>query len=424
MIKRFLSAILLMCIILSACTCALAEEDEKNYKRLELGAYSNEVRAVQQRLKDLGYLTGSVDGSYWTQTKNAIMRFQQQNYLVVTEKYIDVDTLKYLFSDEAEPANKVVCKLGQAGNTIRVMQECLYNWGFFQAKIDATYGSGTAAAVAEFQATIWEREWDKRHAEGGIPFSKSNFDLQGNSVDSYIYQYFIDKNYTFSFTDLKIGDKGPGVARIQNILYNYGYLWREPDNSYDYFTQAAVTWFQKKHGLPQTGIADEATQKHILEGDIVKCVKPAHPYRLVVNVDEQRVYAYAWDGESYSSVVRIMICSTGKPETPTPPGIYTETYPLNVWHHFLFYHCYAQYSYVIDGGVMFHSVLYYERTEKNGQVTHGYVDRPSVENLGTRQSHGCVRLPVEDARWIFNNCPRNTEVEVLQLIPDPVIEDK
>jgi len=46
-----------------------------------------------------------------------------------------------------------------------------------------------------------------------------------------------------------------------------------------------------------------------------------------------------------------------------------------------------------------------------------------LENLGTRQSHGCVRLQVEDARWIFNNCPRNTEVEVVQLIPDPVLPE-
>lgn len=418
MFKKMLAVLLLACMFIS---CAAAEEAGPNYVRLNVGAYSNDVKAVQQRLKDLGYLTGSVDGSYWTQTKRAIMRFEQQNYLIVTPDYIDEDTLAFLFSDNVEQANEIVCKLGEAGSEVRLMQEKLYDWGFFQGRKDGTFGSGTAEALAKFQNTIWSREWSVRHAEDGIDYTESNFTVDGNSVDSFIYQFFIDDSYTIYYSDLELGSKGPDVGRIQNILYNYNYLWREPDDNYDYFTQAAVIAFQKAHDLPVTGKADEETQKRMMSDDIIMCEKVAKPYRLVVDIDQQKVFAYAWDGDSYSSLVRSMVCSTGTVETPTPVGIYTDTYPLNVWHHFQFYHCYAQYSYVIDGGVMFHSVLYYERTEKDGSVTHGYVDQPSVDNLGTRQSHGCVRLPVEDAKWIFQNCPRGTEVEVIQLTPDPII---
>ena len=53
---------------------------------------------------------------------------------------------------------------------------------------------------------------------------------------------------------------------------------------------------------------------------------------------------------------------------------------------------------------MFHSVLY---NQKEGKVT-----QSSVNHLGSKASHGCVRLSVEDAKWIWTNCPANTKVIV------------
>lgn len=419
--RKKILAILLLITMLPLSAFA---ESENGYSLIELGAYGDQVKAVQQRLKDLGYLSGSVDGSYWTQTKRAMMAFQQRNYLPVTEKYIDEDAQEFLFSDAAMPPLETVVKLGDKNENVLLMQQCLFEWGFTNEQPDSSYGSSTAAAVAEFQNTIWSRIWRERNPE--IGYDVSGFVVDGNSVDSEIFQYFIDKSYTIYYTDLKLGDKGPDVGRIQNLLYKYNYLWREPDNAFDYFTQAAVIAFQKAHGLPGTGIADEETQKRMMGSDIVVCEKVSLPYRLVVDVDQQKVFAYAWDGEGYTSLVREMICSTGTVETPTPVGIYSEkTGPLNVWHKFRAYHCWAQYSYVIQGGILFHSVLYYNRVDEvTGEETHGYLDKASLENLGTRQSHGCVRLQVEDAKWIFNNCPRNTEVEVIQLVPDPVLPEK
>ena len=61
-------------------------------------------------------------------------------------------------------------------------------------------------------------------------------------------------------------------------------------------------------------------------------------------------------------------------------------------------------AYYIEGDILFHSVLY---NEKGGAVT-----QSSVNNLGRKASHGCVRLSVEDAKWIYNNCPVNTKVVV------------
>ena len=92
-----------------------------------------------------------------------------------------------------------------------------------------------------------------------------------------------------------------------------------------------------------------------------------------------------------------MICSTGLNATPTPKGTYeASTGPGARWHYFKKFDCWAQYASRIVGGILFHSVLYSEKDEST-------LRRGSVYALGTRGSHGCVRLAVEDAKWIYNN---------------------
>ena len=56
------------------------------------------------------------------------------------------------------------------------------------------------------------------------------------------------------------------------------------------------------------------------------------------------------------------------------------------------------------GGVLFHSVLY--SAKKKGPTN------SSVNALGRKASHGCVRLAVDDAQWICENCPEGTTVVI------------
>ena len=89
---------------------------------------------------------------------------------------------------------------------------------------------------------------------------------------------------------------------------------------------------------------------------------------------------------------------------PTRLSTFKGSGPTNRWHYFVKFDCYAQYSWRIDGGILFHSVLY---NEIDGKPTSS-----SVNNLGSRASHGCIRLSVENAKWIYNNCKRGTTVIV------------
>ena len=53
------------------------------YTTLYVGDKGNAVRALQNRLKELGYLSGNADGSYGAQTKTAVENFQRANGLKV-----------------------------------------------------------------------------------------------------------------------------------------------------------------------------------------------------------------------------------------------------------------------------------------------------------------------------------------------------
>jgi lipoprotein-anchoring transpeptidase ErfK/SrfK len=126
-------------------------------------------------------------------------------------------------------------------------------------------------------------------------------------------------------------------------------------------------------------------------------------YRLNVSLDDQRVYVYKLgDGKEYT-LINTFLCSTGF-YGPTPTGVFTTTGPARRWHYFKEYNIWAQYAYSIEGDILFHSVLFKRR---GGKPT-----AASVWALGHKASHGCVRLSVENARWVYQNCKRGTVVTI------------
>lgn len=75
---------------------------------------------------------------------------------------------------------------------------------------------------------------------------------------------------------------------------------------------------------------------------------------------------------------------------------------------------YGQYACRITGSILFHSVPY----EKKDKST---LEWWEYDKLGTKASLGCVRLKVEDAKWIYNNCIPGTKVEFyLSSTPGPL----
>lgn len=65
------------------------------------GSRGEDVTSIQQRLKTLGYLAGSADGSFGAQTVSAVKEFQKQNNLTA-DGVVGFATAKQLYSSSAK----------------------------------------------------------------------------------------------------------------------------------------------------------------------------------------------------------------------------------------------------------------------------------------------------------------------------------
>ena len=126
-------------------------------------------------------------------------------------------------------------------------------------------------------------------------------------------------------------------------------------------------------------------------------------YKLEVNCEQNVVNVYTKDenGE-YTNCVDVMLCSVG-PATPTSGTYSLKKYDNWEWKG-LFGDVFGQYATQITGNILFHSVPYTENGNKSSLEYWEY------DKLGTPASMGCVRLTVENAKWIYDNCAAGTKV--------------
>lgn len=130
--------------------------------------------------------------------------------------------------------------------------------------------------------------------------------------------------------------------------------------------------------------------------DVRNLVNTPGNYYITVDCVSNMVTIYAKDEYGNFVVpVKAMICSTGAGGA-TPAGSFTAR-RLGRWHP-LMGDCYGQYCTQINGNILFHSVWYYQDGNPNTQSVKEF------RKLGTSCSHGCIRLTVADAKWIYENC--------------------
>ncbi len=98
--------------------------------------------------------------------------------------------------------------------------------------------------------------------------------------------------------------------------------------------------------------------------------------------------------------IRAMVCSAGE---STPEGTF---YMQSQWDWLMLIKGqYGRYCSQISGDYLFHSVPY------NSMDIYD-LDTEMYNQLGTLCSHGCIRLTVEDAKWIYDNCSTGVEITI------------
>ena len=80
--NRIMFAVLLLfAVILVGCIVSVDNVNNNNITSISQVATTSQNKQIQQKLKDLGYYFGSVDGIYGNATRNAVVAFQKANGL-------------------------------------------------------------------------------------------------------------------------------------------------------------------------------------------------------------------------------------------------------------------------------------------------------------------------------------------------------
>ena len=164
---------------------------------------------------------------------------------------------------------------------------------------------------------------------------------------------------------------------------------------------------------------DEIPAESVSEGDAAassegKLLYPDFPYFIEVDKTNQVITVFTTSSSGrYDKPVRVMLCSTAQNPKAFPSGYWklkadraTSKY---VWRTMMSYGTplYAQYVTQMTGHFFFHSVPYSD-TKKDA------LDQKRFAALGTPDPGGCIRLTVENAKWISENCKEGTTVHITE----------
>lgn len=180
--------------------------------------------------------------------------------------------------------------------------------------------------------------------------------------------------------------------------------WNQMDGAWNYFNskgQLNYRWIQK-NGVWTYENTITGTVRY--ESDLLyktwqKAQKMDSSTQYLILVDLTNCKTMVFKGSKGSwCPYRMFKCSPGKPSTPTVRGDFTVTgrgYSFGTSSYTCYY--YTQFY----GNYLFHSVLY-----------HAGTFRVKDGRLGMHLSHGCVRMHINSAKWIYDNIPNKTHVNI------------
>lgn len=379
---------------------------------LKEGDEGDDVSTLQYRLKDLYYLTGEASGVYDAATTEAVKSFQEDFGLDATGE-ADAKTQSLLFAAQYRPLKK-----GCTGDDVKELQTRLMVLGYYKGKISGEFLDATEEAVRAYQ------EANGEEATGVADVDTLTILLQASEASSDTTDTGTVMQGTVAYTErLAKGSTGTLVKQLQTRLTELGYYSGPISGNFLGKTMTAVKTLQKQNGVTVDGIVGEVTWNLIFNDASVvlpdATPKPTPtptpvPYAITVDVANQVTTVYGLDenGE-HTVIVRQMLCSTGTKSNPSDPGDWVLTGRKAKWCYFPKWGGHARYWTRINSSIAFHSVIY-------NAVDTMALAKSSYKNLGKRVSHGCIRLTVADAKWIYDNCGEGTVVSIVEnMAADP-----
>ncbi|MCC8051757.1 MAG: L,D-transpeptidase family protein [Clostridiales bacterium] len=216
------------------------------------------------------------------------------------------------------------------------------------------------------------------------------------------YKYYFDSN----------GRAQTGWVKINKKKYYFGSNYRMKTSTW--VKVGKYYYYVNKNGVMQTSCVTGSSSKGYgyvnsqgrrttkTDKNAAAMVKKAQSYKsstkylILVNSKTNKVGIFTGKKGNWT-LKYYWTASTGKASSPTVKGSYTitgrgksfGTSTYTCWYYTQFY-----------GNYLFHSILY----------SPGSMTTVVESGLGTNASHGCVRLSLSHAKWIYTNIPNKTKV--------------
>ena len=412
----------------------IIEEDISVARDLAYGDEGDDVSELQQKLTDLFYYTGNISGRYREGTRAAVAEFQKDFGLEATGE-ADTKTQAELYAALYRPL-----RYGASGEDVKRLQTRLTELGYYHGKISGNYLEGTQSAISTFQEKHGEKATGEadvdtqtllysgaaqnklvKVVETATPVPGDYFLVQEDEITGELPP--TDPPYEEFTKKLKYESSGKQVKKVQQRLTELGYYTGSISGNFLGHTRNAVKAFQQQNALEVDGVVGEETWNVLFNDKDVRKLgdepKPTAeptpvPFAITVDVNNQVTTVYGRDENGdYTVVIRQMLCSTGTRSAPSDVGDWVLSGRTARWCYFPKWGGYAQYWTKINASIAFHSVIYNTVDTMDLSVK-------SYKNLGKRASHGCIRLTVADAKWIYNNVGEGTVVTITEKLPaDP-----
>ncbi|MBR6808670.1 MAG: peptidoglycan-binding protein, partial [Clostridia bacterium] len=231
-----------------------------------VGDSGDDVRYLQQALKQKGFYNSVIDGDFGYNTEVAVKAFQQAHGLTQDGIAGEV-TIRLLFGKNAaapkatekpvatqKPQNTIdsisdipvpgTSRKGDSGNDVRYLQQALKLKGYYNTTIDGDYGYNTEVAVKKFQKAMGL-------SQDGVAGAGTIRALFGKNPTSVTTMTPTQKpeptqkpanNTIDSISDIPVpgtsrkGDSGNDVRYLQQALKLKGYYNTTIDGDYGYNT--------------------------------------------------------------------------------------------------------------------------------------------------------------------------------------------
>lgn len=112
---------------------------------IKMGSTGDAVKLAQKNLTLRFYDPGPVDGIFGAKTRSAT-KWYQSDHGLAADGIIGPKTWKGL-----DPA---VVKSGSTGDTVKMLQKLLKDWGYNPGAVDGIFGPKTLKAVKQFQTDL------------------------------------------------------------------------------------------------------------------------------------------------------------------------------------------------------------------------------------------------------------------------------